>query len=224
MRIFYVDDSGNESLTTFTAISVPADRWSAALRSWLTWRRSLRDLHGVDVQYRLHATDWVAGRGRPAVHPRSALNRSKPMRWEAYVAALVTLRVTPGLQVLTVARPGSDRRSAYRVLMRWIDDLLTADRAHGLVVLDGEGAELRTMHAELDSVSRAIVEDPWKRDARESQWLQAADLVAYAAFQHIARRADRAFMWHWYERCLGERIVRDADAPLGVRGLAADDA
>jgi hypothetical protein len=63
------------------------------------------------------------------------------------------------------------------------------------------------LRRELSLASRRIVEDPWKRDARESQWLQAADFVAYAAYQHIVRRPDRAYMWHWYERHLGGRFV-----------------
>jgi Protein of unknown function (DUF3800) len=98
--------------------------------------------------------------------------------------------------------------------MHRIDGLLLAERDQGLVVIDGESAELTTAHRELDLSSRAIVEDPWKRDARHSQWLQAADFVAYAAFQHIVRRPDRAFMWQWYERHLGERIVpENAEGP-----------
>jgi hypothetical protein len=209
MVLFYVDDSGDERLTTFSAIGVPVERWIAALDCWLGWRRSLRAEHGVDIQYRLHATDWIAGRGRPATDPRSILNRSKPARWQAYVSALDVLGGVAGLRLLTVARPGSDRATAYRVLMHRIEGFLATEEEQGLVVVDGDSPELRTLHAELDPVTRRIVEDPWKRDARESQWLQAADFVAYAAYQHIARRPDRAFMWHWYERCLGDCLVAE---------------
>lgn len=214
MRLFYVDDSGNEALTSFSAIGVTDERWSAGLGRWLMWRGALRDAHGVNPRYRLHATDWVAGRGRPADDPRSPLNRSKPLRWQAYVAALDVLAAIPDLTVLTVSRPGCDRAGTYRLLMERIDGLLRTEDDRGIVIVDGEGAELTTAHRELDIASRTIVEDPWKRDARHSQWLQAADFVAYAAFQHIVRRPDRAFMWQWYERCLGERIVHEkAEGP-----------
>jgi hypothetical protein len=166
MRIFYVDDSGNEAFTTFSAVAVPARGWSTALGRWLAWRRHLHSVHAVDARRRLHATDWVAGRGRPSDDPEAVLNRSKPVRWQEYVAALHALAGAPDLQVLTVLRPG-------------------------------------------------------KRDARESQWPQIADFVAYAAFQHVARSPARAFMWHWYEQCLGECIVRDPSAEDGIRGLPA---
>lgn len=157
MKIFYVDDSGNESLTTFTAIAVPAHRWSASLGAWLAWRRHLLEEHDVDVRRRLHATDWVAGRGRPSSDERAGLNRNKPLRWREYVHAL-------------------------------------------------------------NAISRRV-EDLWKRDARDSQWPQIADFAAYAAFQHIAKVPERAFMWRWYEDCLGRRIVRDEYGVDGVRGL-----
>lgn len=219
MHIFYVDDSGDESLTTFSAVGVPVQCWSAALGAWLAWRRHLRDVHGVSVLYRLHATDWVAGRGRPSQDLDGEINRSKPLRWREYLGALEALASTTELRVLTVCRPGSDRAATYRILMRWIDELLAAENDHGLLIVDGDGAELRTMHRELDITSRAIVEDPWKRDARESQWIQAADFVAYAAFHHVVCKRDRAFMWQWYEQCLGDRIVRDPAARLGMRGL-----
>jgi hypothetical protein len=217
MVLFYVDDSGDERLTTFSAIGIPADGWNEALARWLAWRRRLRDEHGVDVQFRLHATEWVAGRGRPANDPRSVLNRSKPARWHVYMAALDVLAAMPDLTIHTVARAGADRAAAYRVLMRRIERFLASREQNGLVVLDGDSSELRTLHGELDPASRRIVEDPWKRDARESQWLQAADFVAFAAYQHIARRPDRAFMWEWYERCLGNCLV-DANAEGPPRG------
>jgi hypothetical protein len=207
MVLFYVDDSGDERLTTFSAIGIPAEQWSTALARWLAWRRWLRDEHGVDVAYRMHATEWVAGRGRPSKDADAVLNRSKPARWNIYVSALDALAQLPDLVVLTVAGPGRDRAAAYRKLVRQMERLLAVERTHGLIVVDGDSPELRMLHRELDLRSRRIVEDPWKRDARETQWLQAADFVAYAAYQHIARRPNRGFMWHWYERCLGDRVV-----------------
>jgi len=211
MVIFYVDDSGDERLTTFSAIGIPVERWNAASAQWLAWRRWLRDEHGVDVDYRLHATHWVAGRGRPAMESPSLLNRNKPARWSAYVSALDALAAMPELVVLTVARPGIDRSAAYRVLMRGLDALLAERGDYGMVILDGEGPELRALHGELDPLSRRLIEEPWKRDAHESQWLQATDFVAFAAYQHVARRPERAFMWDWYTRCLGDRIVGKGD-------------
>jgi len=208
MILFYVDDSGDERLTTFSAIGIPVERWNAATARWLAWRRWLHQEHGVDVDYRLHATHWVAGRGRPSKDADAVLNRSRSARWSTYVSALDALAAMSEIVVLTVAQTGVDRMAAYRVLMEQLGSLLVARGDYGMAILDGDSTELQHLHSELDPTLRRLVEDPWKRDARGSQWLQAADLVAYAAYQQLARRPERAFMWHWYEQCLSARIVR----------------
>jgi hypothetical protein len=208
VRIFYVDDSGNETVTTFSAVSVPVEFWTVALDSWLGWRRHLHATHGVGVRARLHATDWLAGRGRPSSDPAAAINHSKPIRWREFVSALDAVAAMPGVQVMTTSTPGDHRKPTYRALMGGIDQRLRIADDHGLIVLDGENAELRGMHRELDISARRIVEDPWMRDARESQWPQIADFVAHTAFQAIVRVPNRAFLWEWYEQRLGPVIVR----------------
>jgi hypothetical protein len=75
------------------------------------------------------------------------------------------------------------------------------------------------MHRELDITTRRIVEDPWMRDARESQWPQVADFVAHTAFQSIVRAPNRAFLWEWYEQRLGAIVVGAEQGPHGAQGL-----
>jgi hypothetical protein len=219
MRLFYLDDSGNESITTFSAVSVPVEAWTAASDVWLGWRRHLHTVHRIDVLSRLHAADWLAGRGRPSSDPDATINRSKPVRWREFVSALDAVAVMPGIEVMTTFARGDHRKPPYRALMNWIDRRLREGEDHGLIILDGESGDLRTMHRELDIATRRIVEDPWMRDARESQWPQVADFVAHTAFQAIVRAPNRAFLWEWYEQRLGAVIVRDLRGRCGVRGL-----
>jgi len=219
VRLFYVDDSGNETVTTFSAVSVPIEAWTAALDLWLGWRRHLRAVHGIDVRSRLHAADWLAGRGRPSGDPGAVINRGKPVRWQEFVSALDAIAAMPGVEVMTSFASGDRHKPPYRALMNWIDLRLREADDHGVVVLDGEGGELRTMHRELDIATRRIVEDPWMRDARESQWPQVADFVAHTTFQAIMRAPNRAFMWEWYEQRLGAVVVRDGRSRYGIRGL-----
>jgi hypothetical protein len=219
VRLFYVDDSGNEGITTFSAVSVPVQAWTTALDAWLGWRRHLHTVHGIDVRSRLHAADWLAARGRPASDLGAAINRSKPIRWREFVSALDAVAAMPGVEVMTSFAAGDRRKPPYRGLMDWIDRRLREADDHGLVIVDGESGELRTMHRELDIATRRIVEDPWMRDARESQWPQVADFVAHTAFQAIVRASNRAFMWEWYEQRLGATIVRDERGRHGIQGL-----
>jgi hypothetical protein len=191
----------------------------SASRFVFGWRRHLRVVHGIDVRSRLHAADWLAGRGRPSDDPGAAINRSKPLRWQEFVSALDLVAGMPGVEVITSFASGDRHKPPYRALMNWIDLRLREVDDHGLVVIDGEGGELRTMHRELDIATRRIVEDPWTRNARESQWPQVADFVAHTAFQSISRAPNRAFMWEWYEQRLGAVIVRDGQGRGGVRCL-----
>jgi hypothetical protein len=193
VRLFYIDDSGNEEIATFSAVSVSVEAWTAALDVWLGWRRHLRTVHGIDVRSRLHAADWLAGRGRPSSDPGATINQSKPVRWREFVSALDAIAAMPGVEVMTASARGDHRKPPYRALMHWIDRRLREADDHGLIVLDGESRDLRTMHRELDIATRRIVEDPWMRDARESQWPQVADFVAHTAFQAIMRTPNRAF-------------------------------
>src|ERR1019366_9201556 len=101
---------------------------------WLGWRRHLHAAHGIDVRSRLHAADWLAGRGRPSSDPAAAINRSKPIRWQEFVSALDAVAVMPGMEVMTTFVLGGHRKPAYRALMgclREADD-------YGLIVVDGE--------------------------------------------------------------------------------------
>lgn len=165
MRLFYVDDSGNESMTTFSAVSVPVEVWTVALDAWLGWRRHLHAAHQIDACRRLYAADWLAGRGRPSSDPGALINRSKPLRWREFVAALDAVAAMPGVEVMTSFARGGRRKPPYRALMEWIDRRLRSCDEHGLIVIDGESGDLRTMHRELDIATRRIVEDPWMRDA-----------------------------------------------------------
>ena len=53
------------------------------------------------------------------------------------------------------------------------------------------------------------------QSSRHSQLVQAADLAAYAAFQHVAADPDRRFMWEWYPRLLSESFLSSS----GLEGL-----
>ncbi len=159
VRLFYLDDSGNEAVTIFSAVAVPVEAWTAALDVWLGWRRHLRAVHGIDVRSRLHAADWLAGRGRPSDDPGAVINRSKPVRWREFVSALDAVAAMPGVEVMTSFASGDRHKPPYRALMHWIDLRLREADDHGLIVLDGESGELRTMHRELDIATRRIVED-----------------------------------------------------------------
>jgi len=68
VRFFYVDESHDDKKTRFclSAFGIRHADWAVALKMVQEHRREMRDKFGVKLTYQLHATDLVAGRGRPA--------------------------------------------------------------------------------------------------------------------------------------------------------------
>jgi len=65
MYLFYVDDSGDERRTLFSALGIPENRWSSSLKGWLTWRKQLFKNHQIPASYELHAQDWLSASPMP---------------------------------------------------------------------------------------------------------------------------------------------------------------
>lgn len=86
-------------------------------------------------------------------------------------------------------------------------------------MIDGDDNRLRAVHRTLDLDTRLVIEDSWHEDSAESQFLQIADFIVHAAFQHIARQESRRFMWDWYPQQLGSLCVSfNEDCACGISG------
>lgn len=66
MHIVYIDDSGDEVLSAFSALVVPADQWKQCFAKIKQFRTDLRKSDGIYVKKELHAWKFVSGRGRIA--------------------------------------------------------------------------------------------------------------------------------------------------------------
>ena len=88
-----------------------------------------------------------------------------------------------------------------------VDARLREDGELGLLVMGGDGTDgsYYAAHRDLALETRALVEDPAFQHSHRSQWVQIADLVAYAAYQHLVRLPEKQFAWEWYGT-LGERV------------------
>ncbi|MCQ8828780.1 DUF3800 domain-containing protein [Streptomyces malaysiensis] len=97
-----------------------------------------------------------------------------------------------------------ERTAVYAALLADIDSRLGADGDHGIIVMDGTGTDrsYQREHRKLRLAARNIVEDPWFIDSRTSQPVQAADLLAYTAYQVVQRHPGKDYMWDWWSRQL----------------------
>ncbi|GAA1710957.1 hypothetical protein GCM10009745_68760 [Kribbella yunnanensis] len=217
VRLFYVDDSGSEQTgwAVYSWIECTAAAWRDGLRDWLELRRRLYREHQIPADYELHASKFIGGRGNPSLDP--AWNRAKHLRGLAAEQALTAISSSPGLRVGTVYRRGTGKghehasaaEDLYRAMVDRIDERLRKAGDFGLIFMDGDGSDSSYYrpHRALQLNHRHVIEDPLFQDSRRSQWVQMADLVAYAAYIHLLRPPSKEFAWHWYERHLQNKDV-----------------
>jgi hypothetical protein len=232
--IGYVDDSGNENLgLLWVALLIPLDLWTEYLRRWLGFRKNLYAKTGVPASHELHAQVWLspaplqeanaealdALRGDdgelPGILMSGKTARRERSRW--YEKALLTIGTFTDARLLTVytsEHSGPAKIALYDELLCFIEELLTAERFHATLLVDGamdSGSHLRTAHRALLVRRRRIVEDAALRRSSDSQLLQMTDICAYAAFQSLQGKRNAVFASR-YENSLGRLIQR----PFGV--------
>ncbi len=70
--------------------------------------------------------------------------------------------------------------------------------------MDGDGSNTgyATSHHQRNITTSRLIEDPFFRHASTSQWVQAADLVAWTAYRSLRPGAHRAEHDSWYDGVL----------------------
>jgi hypothetical protein len=208
VRLFYVDDSGAEETgyATFSWIEFLIDDWKTGLRQVLDWRKKLQSEYQIPVLYELHATKFANGRGDPSLD--AAWNRSKANRSMVVDDAVAMLASWSWLSVGTVYSHTALRRRRFAVergrlyveLVQLLDQRLTSAGEFGILVMDGDGSDdsYVSAHRRLPLVTRSLIEDPVFQHSHRSQLVQLADLIAYAAYQHLLQHPGKRFAWPWY--------------------------
>ncbi|WNV86701.1 DUF3800 domain-containing protein [Umezawaea sp. Da 62-37] len=210
VRLFYIDDSGAQTsnLAVYGWVELLVPDWRPALRSWLNWRKALNDSVGLPASYELHATKFANGRGRPT---GTGWDHRKANRSQFMVDALSMISEMPGVRTGAVCRDTTGKRFSeakamlYSDLVAMLDGRLVDAGQHGFVIMDGDGTDpsYRQAHRNLKLDTRNLVEDPFFQGSHLSQWVQVADLVAYAAYQAVLRAPGKEIMWEWYPSLLG---------------------
>lgn len=210
MYLCYVDDSGSDRIRTLTGLLVPASGWGDLLHCWLEGRREVESEWGVPKNTELHAVKLVKGRGQFCSTPEQEARFHKRSRIAAHEMLLKRLARCENLTVTTVACRTSVLPDVYTCFVEHLEEWAAAQDTHVMVVLDGNpgpadtdglsaqeaseawrhavrnAAPYRGVHRGLPLASRRVLEDPIMQDSAHSQLIQAADMVAYAAYHHLA--------------------------------------
>jgi len=213
MRIFFVDDSGDQTIAVLAAISFELSEWHRVLIEWLGWRRWMWKQYRLPTDFELHAQEFISGRGEISyrdsggVVQKPRINSVVGLRKEAYRRSLAQINRQEGVSVLAVAWQGKTLAEAYAWFITRLDELLADLGENAIVVVDGlDDSSYRPAHRQLDIKTRRIIEDPLMQSSRHSQLIQMADLVAHAAFQHLVADPEKRFMWDWYSSLLADSI------------------
>ncbi|WP_308202080.1 DUF3800 domain-containing protein [Rathayibacter rubneri] len=238
MHLCYVDDSGDSRHgVTLTGLIVEDREWSGLLNAWLAGRRAIHREFGVLKTAELHATKLYKGRGQFCETLAQNASFGTGKRAAAGRVMLSALAKHPRFEVVTVGMADRSKPVAYARFIAWLEDWAEREGTYVMVLYDGQqglgdpGEELepprdrelwetairdaapyREVHRSLDIQSRRVVEDVMMQDSRYSQLIQAADLIAYGAYQK--HRQEHPEIW-------GGDGTPSADAIIAYMRLAA---
>jgi len=215
MRVFYVDDSGNEGVTLIAAVTFEFESWPRVLRAWLGWRKWLWRQYQLPIDYEMHAQEFISGHGRiPPLDNPPDIDRNKGLRSQAYRGSLQQLNRQNELQVTAIARHGRNVKEVYAEFVDSIDSWLGVRNELGFCIVDGkDDSSYRPAHRALVLKTRSLLEDPLMQSSSHSQLIQIADLVSYAAFKHIDSEGRNPVIAGWYTELLADSFLDDEGLP-----------
>jgi hypothetical protein len=197
MHLIYVDDSGDDQLSIFSALAVPIDQWRACFQAVRDFRRQLKATYGIFVYKELHAWEFVSGRGRI-----SAQIVTKSQRCRIFRQALQLTASLPGAHLFNACFPKAAKVRAFERTVNCVNRTLESWASYAVLISD-KGNEiaytrlLRRMNV-FNPIPSAygvwadtgerfrnipitrIIEDPFFKDSRQSYFLQLVDFAAYS--------------------------------------------
>jgi hypothetical protein len=221
VEIAYIDESYDDSVFTMSALLIPGHAWKDCFTAVRDYRRELKNRFGIFTTKELHATDFVAGRGR--ISPRTV---SKGIRARIFHETLDLVTTLPGAAVISGAWEiaGTGHQAIHAKAFARIHDRLqrrcSADNSQMVRVVDqGREVELRKVarrsavynmvgsrYGVWEDGARAknipwdrMVEDPVFKDSAQSYFLQLADFIAFALLKSEVPPTPRIEKYRIYE-------------------------
>ncbi|HXI39154.1 MAG TPA: DUF3800 domain-containing protein, partial [Bryobacteraceae bacterium] len=179
------------------ALAIPETEWKTTLSLIKEFRRRLKKDYGIYVTVELHATDFVAGRGKVA--PRIV---PKGLRCHLFCETLKFVASLPGIKIFNAIGAKHEERLLFERLINRINTNMKKSGGNAVIIHD-EGKDytflVRRMGVfnPIQSMFGAwgdgstfknipignILEDIIFRDSEDSFFIQLADFCAYALFR-----------------------------------------
>ena len=180
MHLTYIDDSGDEELCVFSALTIRADKWNFCLKEIKNFRHDIQTSDGISIYREFHAWQFVSGRGKIAdgIVP-------KGRRCQIFKQTLQMVSMLPEARLFNTVFPAKASEPAYEALLGSINQNLQQQDSHAILICD-EGKE--TIHTKLvrrmqtleNGAIDRILEDPFFKQSDQSYFIQLSDFCAYA--------------------------------------------
>jgi len=209
--IAYVDESGNTGLSdrggtlsyTLGCVLIDADQWPAAFEEMLAFRRRLRATFGLPMRAEIKANYLLRNHG-----DLLGLKLGAGARRIIYRAHMHELERLPARAFAIVVDKRNSAKFpahyfdlAWETLLQRLERTSTKEKVTFAVIHDdGENDAIRRWvrksrryltagsafgTGSFQYAARLLVDDPVPRRSHHSYFIQAADLVAYAAFRAV---------------------------------------
>lgn len=198
----YVDETGNTGSVgrgasrtyTLGCVLVPADGWTSRLQVLTAMRRDIKKTYDIRLRDELKAYYLVRSRG-----PLKDSGFGDGQLRDIYHRSLSAVtRVSAGVFAVVIDKLRRMNRDPFdaaweRLVRQLMVRSTSLDRSIVLVHDQGDNDRIRRMHRRCRQSTAIdgtvcpglLVEDPVPRRSELSYFVQAADLVAYAAFRRI---------------------------------------
>ena len=180
MHLIYIDDSGDEELCAFSALTIRADKWNSCLEKVKRFRHALQTSDSISVYTEFHAWKFVSGRGRI-----SDGIVTKGRRCQIFKQTLQMVATFPETRLFCVVFPTKKIEPAYETLLRGINRTLQRWDSHAILICD-EGKDViytklvRRLQTLKNGAIDRIIEDPFFKQSEQSYFIQLSDFCAYA--------------------------------------------
>jgi hypothetical protein len=197
MHFVYMDDSGDEKTRCFAALIIHESVWKEVHLQIKAHRRALKASDGMLITKELHATEFVAGRGKVGVQVVP-----KGRRCQIFRDTLDMIANLPKINLMNAIGPKATERVLFERLINRVNKAMAEWKSNALIIHD-EGKDytglVRRMCVYNPIPSRYgtwpdgnaiknipldhILEDIVFRQSHKSDMVQMADFCAYALFR-----------------------------------------
>ncbi|NNG67212.1 MULTISPECIES: DUF3800 domain-containing protein [Thermoanaerobacteraceae] len=202
MYIYYLDESGDEksNVYIFSALGIPAENWNNVFKVIKRFRIYLKNRYGIRIAKELHATEFIAGRGK--LGSKIVTKRQRAFIFRRYIKLLAALSKY-NVECINVS-VRSYEEALDRIINR-INRSLETKNDYGILVFD-RGDETRikkvlrkmrvfnpipSKYGEWEPNVRTknitidrIIADPFFRDSQDDYLIQSVDFIAYALLRY----------------------------------------